>query len=355
MGVTGAALFITLLAGPLAGRWIDRTSRPKFISWSRQAAALTALALAAIVATEREQAWHIVTAAFAIGLTDAAAVPARLALMGDQASPRMIPSANALSTAAAHGNRLVAPALTGLLIGLSGTAAALCFGAVLYAVSAILVLALTDQPRSGQSTFLEEIGHIRRQGALRGVLLVTVATNILVVPLPFAFLPVFAREVHGAGEIGLAWLVAASGAGALLGPAIVAARETVEQAGRWLLYSAVALAVSVLELAAGSWFALAVTAAVIAGGAGSVLISMQGAVVLLAVPAAMRGQASGWLTAANATLPAGMLLLGAAAAAAGLAVTTIIAGSSCAAALLFLVSRRQDSWGPATTKRRLVA
>ena len=180
-------------------------------------------------------------------------------------------------------------------------------------------------------------------GIVRGVLLVTVATNILVVPLPFAFLPVFARDVHGAGEIGLAWLVAASGAGTLLGAAAVAARGTVGQPGRWLLYSAVVLAVSVLGLAAEPWFALAVAAAVVAGAAGSVLMTMQGAVALLAVPPGMRGQASGWLTAANATLPAGMLLLGATAAAVGLTATTVIAGC-CAATLLFAVSRRANLW-----------
>ena len=116
-----------------------------------------------------------------------------------------------------------------------------------------MVLVIADPPRAGRRTFLEDVRYIRRQGALRGALLVTVATNILVVPLPFAFLPVFARDVHGAGEIGLAWLVAASGAGTLLGAAAVAARGTVGQPGRWLLYSAVVLAVSVLGLAAEPW------------------------------------------------------------------------------------------------------
>ena len=90
----------------------------------------------------------------------------------------------------------------------------------------------------------------------------------------------------------------------------------------------------------------------VAGAAGSVLMTMQGAVALLAVPPGMRGQASGWLTAANATLPAGMLLLGATAAAAGLTATTVIAGC-CAATLLSAAGRtcgaRPSQTGPPIT------
>jgi hypothetical protein len=144
---------------------------------------------------------------------------------------------------------------------------------------------------------------------VRAVLLVTIAMNTLFFPYQH-MLPVFARDVLDLGPTGLGGLVAADGAGALLGAlAIASGRGRLSH--RMLFGGAVMVApVLLVGLSGSRWLPACVALLVVMGVAESSFAAMQSTLVLLAAPERVRGGAMGILSACIGTQPLGTLAIG---------------------------------------------
>jgi MFS family permease len=123
-------------------------------------------------------------------------------------------------------------------------------------------------------------------------------------------LPVFTREVLGAGPEWLGALVAADGLGALIGAlAIAASRGFVPHRRIFALAVLVAPFLLVAFAAARSpWLCLALL--MVIGAAESGFAAMQSTLVLLSAPEERRGGAMGILSACIGTQPVGTLWIG---------------------------------------------
>ena len=285
---------------------------------------------------------HIIVTSLVIGVTDAGGNPARNALMAELVGRERIARANALTVAGSLGSRMTAPAIAGVILAFAGSAPALLFAAAWYLASGVVTYGIADsRPIAAPAVEVTPAPAVEvtpapappRRSGVRTVIWVTAASNVLVWPAVFTFLPVFAEDVFRAGPEGLAWLIGANGFGAILGAAFVAATGDVRR-GALYLAAGVGFGVSIAALAGTPWLAVAVISSFAAGVAASMFSVMQLAVVLLLAPDGTRGRASGWLMAAVAPLPAGALAQGALAGWFGIAPVTV----ACACTFIVLVA-----------------
>ena len=335
VGLMGAAAFAPLALGPLGGVLADRSPRLALLltGW-RLMAAVAGVGAAILVITGTIGIAHIVAASLVIGVTDAGGNPARNALMADLVGRERIARANALSVAGSLGSRMTAPAIAGVVLAFTGSAPALLFAAVWYLASAVVTYGIADsRPVAPPGVEVAVAPAPRRRSGVRTVIWVTAASNVLVWPAVFTFLPVFAEDVFRSGPEGLAWLIGANGFGSILGAGLVAATGDVRR-GALFLAAGVGFGISIAALAGTPWLTVAVISSFAAGVAASVFSVMQLAVALLLAPDGTRGRASGWLMAAVAPLPVGALAQGALAARFGVAPVTV----ACACTFIVLVA-----------------
>ena len=170
---------------------------------------------------------HIIVISLVIGVTDAGGNPARNALMADLVGRERIARANALSVAGALGSRMIAPAIAGTILAFAGSAPALLFAAAWYLASVVATYGIADsRPGDPLAVGVTPRQPVRRSG-VRTVIWVTAASNVLVWPAVFTFLPVFAEDVFQAGPEGTGvvdrgqWTRSNSRRGACRGPPVM--------------------------------------------------------------------------------------------------------------------------------------
>jgi MFS family permease len=117
LGLTGLAFAIptitlTLLGGVIA----DRADRRRIMIFSQIGSATIFFILATLVILQRVALWHVMTLAFLSGCIRACDRPSRMALLPQMVPRDDIPNAVAVGGTIWQLNRLVGPAVAGLLI-----------------------------------------------------------------------------------------------------------------------------------------------------------------------------------------------------------------------------------------------
>ncbi|GID30172.1 MFS transporter [Paractinoplanes brasiliensis] len=110
-------LLLTLYAGKLA----DRFDKRRLLIMANTAFAVTAVALAVIVASGHVQLWHVFLFAGLLGIANAVETPVRQAFVSELVELRLLPNALALSAATFNTARIGGPALAGVALALFGT------------------------------------------------------------------------------------------------------------------------------------------------------------------------------------------------------------------------------------------
>lgn len=226
---TGSAAFVgfvaalglapTLVAGPLFGVLADRADirLASVLTNAGQAACLTVLALSLGALGP----WGLAAGALAIGVISAAHHPVRMSI-----GPRLVPPAmvqHVVSATALNFNvaRLVAPAVTGLIIAEYGAGAALWLAVVFYLPMLAVLTRLRPRalPPRDRAPFWSDLADGVRFALsaplIRTALLLTVIFATLVRGA-LEVLPVLADGAFGRGAGGLGALTGAAGGGALV-------------------------------------------------------------------------------------------------------------------------------------------
>ena len=154
VGLVSVAQFVPLVVlGPFAGAWLDRFDRRRILLASQvvSASAASALAIAAVVVgvDAFPGAWPVLLCAFGIGLGQAVAAPALNALV-----PALVPDADlesgvALTSLTFNVGRALGPAVSGLLLAVSGPEVAFVANAGSFLVLIAALLVIRTQPRPG--------------------------------------------------------------------------------------------------------------------------------------------------------------------------------------------------------------
>jgi MFS family permease len=303
--------------GPFTGVIADRMHRGHVLLFTQALGLVTGLALSALFAYGAGGFWPLVGLEVLFGALWALDFPARRTSLFTLLGPSRVASAVSLETVSMQVAKIGGPVLAGL--GLAWLGPESCYSALaaLYAVGLLVSSRLPGRiggpvsPASASvaASLLAGARAAWAEGTVRAVLIVTVLMNVLFFPYQH-MLPVFTREVLGAGPEWLGALVAADGLGALIGAlAIAASRGFVPHRRIFALSVLVAPFLLVAFTAVRSpWLCLALLMAI--GAAESGFATMQSTLVLLSAPEETRGGTMGILSACIGTQPVGTLWIG---------------------------------------------
>ena len=295
VGLTTALQFLPILIfGALGGLLADRFSKRNLLLGTQLAMMVPVLALAAVTLAGVVAPWMVYALVFARGLVIAVDTPTRQAFVIEMVGPDRVVNAVSLNSVLVHGARIAGPAVAGIVIAIAGVGYcflinATTFVAMLIALRLMVPAELRTAPPSGAGP-----------GAIRAALRYVWATPALKMPLVLMALlgtvglnfqvivPLLARFTFQGDASAYAILLAAMGAGSIVGALVTGARN---QTGPATITGA-ALAFGVLALLASAAPSLALEVPVMAllGAAAVTFAATINSLMQLAVEPAMRGR-----------------------------------------------------------------
>jgi MFS family permease len=221
LGLTGVAFFLPiLLFSVFAGVLADRVNRKRLVQTTQALHFLQACTLASLVTFGEPTAPLVLSLALVQGMINAFDFPGRQSFISELVPIRDLPNAIALNSMAFNMARLVGPAIGGMLLATVGEAACFWINAVSYLwVSwrlTLIRLPKTEKavPDAPLKALREGVSYAFGNPRIRSLLILLG----LVGTLGFQFivlLPVFAKEILGAGAQEYGLLMTASGVGSL--------------------------------------------------------------------------------------------------------------------------------------------
>lgn len=250
-----------LLIGPVGGVVADRAPKKTVIQVAQGLNMLNALAIVALAVAGILRFEHLILSGVAQGAVNAVMMPSRQSLIPDLVGPQRTMNAVALNTSGENLMQLAGPAVGGLLLAFFSPAYVFGVIAGMFAFAMAVTGRLPAHPphafvsqqaqthgRSGSLRQLREgLAYTWRDRTIRTIIWV----NFIIILATFPYmmmLPGFVREVLDKGPAEQGMLMSVTGVGALVGSLIVASLPS-RKRGRWLLASAMALAVSLIAFA----------------------------------------------------------------------------------------------------------
>jgi MFS family permease len=346
LGVTGLAfaaptIALTLLGGVIA----DRTDRRRIMIGAQALSSANFLVLATLIVFDAVALWHVMLMAVLSGCVRAFDRPSRMALL-----PQMVPKEDIANAVAVGGtiwqlNRLVGPALAGMLIYLIGIGPTyyFCCGASLLAVLLWLGIRLpahSNAPTSGGvlQHMADGLNFIRRNEVyfiFIGMIFFNSAFGMSYLVL----MPVFARNVLDVGSQGFGFLQSAGGAGALAGVLAVAWFSHTRGKGIQALAGASSFGLLLIMFALSRSYPLSLLLAFLLGVASQFYMTTISTVLQIELPNELRGRVMGIYGLAWELMPVGGMIAGGLAEFAGAPMAVGFGGFMVAAMALFVTVR----------------
>ncbi|HTF93784.1 MAG TPA: MFS transporter, partial [Verrucomicrobiae bacterium] len=216
LGLTGLffaapTIALTLLGGVVA----DRADRRRIMIFSQSLSATMFFLLGTLIFLEWIALWQVMAAAFLSGCVRAFDRPSRMALLPRMVPKEDIPNAVALGGTIWQLNRLVGPAVAGMLIYLIGIGSTyyFCFGASLIAVSLWLGIRLEPSTEAASSGgvlhHMAEGLNFIRTNEIYYTFIGMIFFNSVFGMSYLILMPVFARNVLAVGSQGFGFLQSA--------------------------------------------------------------------------------------------------------------------------------------------------
>jgi MFS family permease len=347
LGLVSALQFGPLLLfSAVAGVVVDRTPKRRLVLATQTALMVPALVLAVLVWTGWVRYWHVAALAGAIGLVNALDMPSRQTFLVEMVGREDLLNAIALNSASFNAARVVGPALGGLLIARYGTAVAFLLNALSF-LAVLLTLAAVragsePRPRRG-TTIREELADGIRYATRTP--LVALILGLVFAVSTFAMnhgvlVPVFAREVLHEGVRVFGLLMAALGAGAVVGAVVVATLGYARPPLATVVVPGIGVAIGIMSLAFVRHLALATVVLFVVGALQIVFQNGCNTIVQVTVPDELRGRVMGvyMMVFAGAT-PLGASLIGSVAEGAGVPAACLLGGGLALLGLIVQLAR----------------
>ncbi|MBM4420596.1 MAG: MFS transporter [Chloroflexi bacterium] len=329
----------SLLAGLFAGVIADRTDRRDLLIWSRVVSAVLAAALAGLVIVDQINIWLVLALSAASAGAFAFDMPGRQAMLPDIVPSRDLFSAMGLTRASMQAAHTTGPLIAGLLLVPIGIGGVLMTKAVLFIASVFMMLPMAQRPPPPEATagtmldsLKEGLRYIAGEPVLRWM------SSLLVIFALFGFsfqqlLPALAVDTLRVGALELSWMVAAHGAGALVGAFFTTIIGGVRARGPLFLSAMLVsgLLVIVLALQTTVWPVLIVLAVV--GAVQQVYMGVQSVTLQLMTPGRLRGRVMGTQSMTFMVAgPIGVMILGTLATVIGMSSALLLGGAATVAA-----------------------
>jgi len=323
-GITGFFNILpVVLAGFFGGTLVDRLGYKRTSIIADLASGITVALIPLLYFTVGLGFWQLMVLVFFGALLDSPGSTARSALIPELAEMAHMPieRATSLIHIIERGSRLVGAPLGGLLIAWIGTENVLWLDAVSFFISAAIIAVtikvhqtVEHEEKEGSGKYFDELREglkfIYNDKLVLAIVLMIMLTNFLDAIYGGVVQPVFVKQVYGqALDLGL--LIAANGAGAVIGALIYSAIGMRLPRHAVFVFGFVLTGLRFFLFAMYPPIGVAIVFVVIASLGAGPLNPIIGAVEFERVPKNMRGRVGGAINAgAWSAMPIGMLLGG---------------------------------------------
>lgn len=348
---TAPGIVLTLLGGVLA----DLISRKRLLIYTQAVAGLCALALVPLIYTGGITLNLILLASFVTGCCMSLSSPAYQAITIDLVGREDLANAIALNSTQFQLSRVVGPALAGVTISLMGLAGCFLVNGLSYVLivgSLLLVrfpaIVKADAGDAAKPSLWANLRagvvYAWNRERLRAMLAISSVVSLFGAPY-ISLLAVFARDVHGLGEGGLALMMGTAGAGALVGALALTLRGDFHHKAQAVVIGAMAFGVCMIAFALVGELMLALVMLFLMGLTITVAIATTNTLLQQLVSDEMRGRVmSLFVLSFLGTSPFGNLFAGWLAARQGAPLTLAVFGACVVLSVLFISLHTRKLW-----------
>lgn len=312
-------LFLGAFAGVMAEA-VDR-KRVLFVGQFVTAAASAAVAILGILGIA--QPWHLVIAALVAGIVWSTEMSTRRRMVGESVPSALVPRALALDTLTNSITRMIGPIIAGTLYQFGGLAGAFSLSALVYLLAALLALGLRHEQAARRfilsqvpGDLAEGIAFARGHAVIAGVLMVTIAMNLLGFPYSALVAPI-GRQHFMVSPALVGMMAASESFGAFLGGLWLTSGDPPGKGRVLMVGGSLLFLVCAALMPLAPVFSLACALLVVGGFGSAAFANMQTSLIIAYAPPHIRSRLMGLLTVCIGAGPVGILLIGTLASALG--------------------------------------
>ena len=295
LGFVGLVMVLPVLFLALpAGHAADRFSRKALILASQSLMAVASLGLMLLSAAQGPVGWTY-AALFVAGVAHAVSMPARWSILRQLVPDHLVGNAITWNSSGWQVASVVGPALGGLIIARTHSAAWVYGLDLIFSLSVVGLVAgikpasavRLDQPASFQSL----VAGFRFVGSNR-LILATISLDLFAVFLggAVALLPIFAKDILQVGPQGLGWLRAAPSIGAAVMALTLAHRPPLRRAGPALLWAVGGFGAATIGFGLSKSPLLSFALLFLTGALDNISVVVRSTLIQFLTPEAMRGR-----------------------------------------------------------------
>jgi MFS transporter, DHA1 family, staphyloferrin A biosynthesis exporter len=295
-----AAIPMIVLSLP-AGVIADRVQKRTVLIWGQAGSAVVSLGVALSMAfgylgaQNPESWWVLIVSAVVQGSIMGLILPSRQAIISEIVSEEHLMNAISLNNMGMNTFRILAPAITGVLIDAFGFYIVYLIMTGLYIMGMVCIILVPPTrtrtaPVSGGTLneVLEGWRYIRREKTIFLVLAFTIAATVL--GMPYAqLLPMFTEGIFHVGATEMGLLITVSGCGAIVASLVIASLPN-KRRGIIMVVSGLVMGLALLVFSLSSWWYLALAVIIFVGMGNSGQMALGNSLVQYYSEAAYRGR-----------------------------------------------------------------
>lgn len=350
--VMGLDALPILLVGPMGGLLADAWDRSRLLAFTFAYQCVTTVVFGLVVILGLLETWHIFVYILMMGMAFVILDPTRMSIIPSVVPRHNIVNAFALNSLGFSITRMAAPAIGGVVLALVGAGPALIMEAGLQLAAVGFALSIKLPPvektklqlRSVFSQVMDGARYVKSEPVILGLILLGVLMPFLAFPFVNGLIPVYAAEVFDVDSVGLGLLMAAIGAGSVLGTLVLASFIDIKYKGRLVIIAIVLTGVSMIVFSRIPSIVIAFPMLMVISVGTMLFLSTASATIQTIVPDAFRGRVASLYALTFGTLPLGSLLAGSLAQRFSAPTATLTAGVVMLLALVVLMLRFRFIW-----------
>ena len=315
LGLYAALRFTGTLLSPLYGIVVDKYRRERLLRLVRFGFTLSAVAILVLITADIFDVWHVFLLVGIVGMARAFDTVTRQTVIPDIVPREGIMNAVALTRSGRDIMQIIGPMVGGVLLARYGMGWSYVAIVAMYLLGVALAfrLQVPNQPVATRSSvsvisnLRQALSYVRTSEVVLGLLLLAFLVNLSGFPLNNGLLPVYAKDVLGAGAEGLGQLLGAYSAGSMVGSVTIAALPRLRRPGVVMTLAGIAWHSAILALALIAWFGPATGVLALAGLAQSFTMVTMSMLLLSVTSPEIRGRVMGLRSLAVYGLPLGLL------------------------------------------------
>lgn len=307
-----------MLVMPFVGGYLaDRSDKRRLLLGLEVVQVGIALSMAILVAVDAFNVASLMALSLVAGLIVGLSVPIRQSTIPEVAEPGTETNALVLYSTIFSLMMIAAPALSGVLIALSGAAAPFFVACGLSALSMIFIWRMPSVPAkeaSGKVALVEELTQgvraVQASRPLTWVMISGLVGTVMIVP-HVALFPIYQRDILDVGPSGLGLMFAASGVGALIVAFLIALTSSERPSLRLSLFMGAMAGLTITIFSQSDSFLLSLAILVILGAFSQGFFTLNMALVQNLAPPALMGRIVALRIVIFGMAPGAQVLLGA--------------------------------------------